>query len=198
MNREEIIELTLKGISDSMEIYKKWTGGDWLWEAPEYLITVKIAETIGTIKFLKTGYITLEENVEDSLNLAKAKGSSSEVSRKKGRYDILLWGKNGRPRAIIEVKNNVCSLNKVNKDIQRIIESLKRKELKSTIEFGLIAFYTSTNQKQKMKLKLENMEKYLKENIKEDIAYKIFNKIVTPKHNEDTWASVVILLELKK
>lgn len=197
IKKSEIIKSTLDGIDESMNIYQTWSDGEWLWNAPEYFITVKIAENIS--KIYGTKYITLEDNVETTLNLAKAKGSTSDVSRKNGRFDIVVWGKKGRPRAIVEVKRNVYRAGKIEEDIERIQEVLKRKKSTSTIEFGLIAFYTNRGYKKKnAKQNVENkMDKMLKE-IQEkytDINFEMFfrgNEII--EDDTDAWASVVILM----
>ena len=47
---KKLAEATLNGIDESMELYKKWSGGEWLCNAPEYLMTVKIAENIADHK----------------------------------------------------------------------------------------------------------------------------------------------------
>ena len=201
IKKNEIIKSTLDGIDESMNLYQTWSDGEWLWNAPEYLITVKIAENIS--KLYGTKYITLEDNVESILNLAKAKGSTSDVSRKNGRFDIVVWGKKGRPRGIIEVKNNVFRAGKIQGDIERIKEVLKRKKSKSTIEFGLIAFYTNRTYKTKnAKQNVENKMNAILEEIKEqntDISFEIFfrgKEII--KNDTDAWASVVILMSNPK
>ena len=50
---ETIIESTLDGIDESIKFYQEWSGGEWLWNAPEYFITVKIAENIAKINGAK-------------------------------------------------------------------------------------------------------------------------------------------------
>ena len=46
---EEIIDAALAGIKQSQEQYEEWSHGDWLWNAPEYLITVNVANKIAEI-----------------------------------------------------------------------------------------------------------------------------------------------------
>jgi len=196
--KSDIIKSTLDGIDESMNIYQAWSDGEWLLKAPEYFITVKIAENISKLYGIK--YITLEDNVKSILNLAKAKGTTSNISRKNGRFDIVVWGKNGRPRVIIEVKKYVYRVGKIQEDIQRIREVLKRKKSKSTIEFGLIAFYTSRtynakNAKQKLADKMTTMLEEIKEQ-NNDITFEMFfrgHEII--KDDTDAWASVVILMQ---
>jgi len=198
ISKKNIIESTLNGIDESMNIYQEWSDGEWLWNAPEYFIVVKIAENISKLYGKK--YITLEDNVETILNIAKAKGSKSDVVRKNGRFDIVVWGERGRPRVIIEVKNSVYRKGKIEEDIRRIKEVLKRKKSKSTIEFGLIAFYVDRTYKTKnAKQKIEDKVNSLFEEIKEgnkDINFEIFfrgNEII--KDDTDAWASVVIVMQ---
>lgn len=200
ISKKNIIQSTLNGIDESMNVYREWSAGEWLCNAPEYFIVVKIAENISKLYGRK--YITLEDNVETTLNTAKAKGTTSDVSRKNGRFDIVVWGKKGRPRAIIEVKNSVFRKSKIEKDIERIKEVLKRKKLKSTIEFGLIAFYTSrTYETKNAKQKIEDKMNLLLKEIKEensDVNFEMFfrgNEII--KDDTDAWASIVILMTIK-
>ena len=198
ITEKNIIESTLNGIDESMNVYREWSDGEWLWNAPEYLIVVKIAENISKLYGKK--YITLEDNVETILNIAKAQGSTSNVTRRNGRFDIVIWGEKGRPRVIIEVKNSVYRKAKIEEDIKRIKEVLKRKKSKSTIEFGLIAFYVdrgykTKNAKRKVEEKMSSLFKEIKEE-NDDINFEMFfrgNEII--KDDTDAWASVVILMK---
>jgi len=196
--KKNIIESTLNGIDESMNVYQEWSDGEWLLHAPEYFIVVKIAENISKLYGKK--YITLEDNVETILNIAKAKGSKSNVIRKNGRFDIVIWGRKGRPRVIIEVKNSVYRKSKIEEDIKRIKEVLQRKKSNSTIEFGLIAFYVSREYKtKKAKQRLEEKMNSLFKEIKEehnDISFEMFfrgSEII--QDNTYAWASVVILMQ---
>lgn len=197
-----VIKATLNGIDESMKDYQDWSGGEWLWNAPEYLITVKIAENLAKIKGSK--YITLEDNVDYVLNLAgqKNKGAISDKTRANGRSDIVLWWGDGTPRAIIEVKNSVFRLKQIAKDIDRIREVLKKKKKKSTIKFGLIAFYIDRNYKTgEAKKKIEKKIYKIREEILE--AYKDLScDLYSPKKDiykddKDAWSSVVFLLKVK-
>ena len=199
---DRIIKATLDGIDESMSIYQKWSGGEWLWNAPEYLLTIKIAENISKIKGSK--FITLEDNVDYLLNLANAKGRGkiSDKTRKNGRSDIVLWWANGTPRAIIEVKNSVYNQNKISNDINRIKAILKRKKSKSTLQFGLIAFYI--DRKYKTKNAKENIENRIYEIFSEvknkypDITFRLyFRQKEIYEDNTSAWSSVVFLIKVK-
>ena len=154
ITKKELIDTTLLAIIDSHKTYLEWSGNEWLWNAPEYLLTVKIAEKLANID--KNKFITLEDNVEKTLDNAGAKGQGkiSSKIRVNGRYEIVLWWAKGDPRAIIEVKHRVYKFANIEEDIIRICETLKRKSSDSSIKYGLIAFYMSKSYKNNAKDKL--------------------------------------------
>lgn len=199
---EKIIESTLNGIDESVEVYKKWSGGEWLWNAPEYLITVKIAENIANMDGSK--YITLEDNVDYILDLSntKGKGEVSDSARANGRSDIVLWWANGTPRAIIEVKNAVFRLDKIAQDIDRIQEVLKSEKLDTSLQFGLIAFYIDRgyktgNAKENIEQRIYKIHSEIKQ-LYPDITCKLaFRPKEIIKNDNDAWSSVVFLLRMK-
>jgi len=199
---DKIIQSTLDGIDESMEVYQKWSGGEWLWNAPEYFITVKIAENIAKINGNK--YITLEDNVNYILDLSNAnnKGQVADTARGNGRSDIVIWWANGKPRAIIEVKNAVFRLDKITHDIDRIEEVLKSKQFETSLQFGLIAFYIDRNYKTgNAKEKIEERIYKIYDEITEqypNISCKLIaRKKETIKDDNDAWASVVFLFKVK-
>jgi len=199
---EKIIEATLDGIDESMNVYQKWSGGEWLWNAPEYLITVKIAENIANLDGNK--YITLEDNVDYILDVsnAKAKGEISDLARTNGRSDIVLWWARGTPRAIIEVKNAVFRLDKIAQDIDRIQEVLKSKKLDTSLQFGLIAFYIDRgykngNAQENVQKRIYKIHSEIKD-VYPDLSCELsFRKKDIINNDNDAWASVVFLLKIK-
>ncbi len=78
---------------------------------------------------------------------ANEKGFISSEIRANGRSDIVLWWADGTPRAIIEVKNSVYGITKIDKDIRRIKSVLNQEKKYSKIQFGIIAFYTDAKNK---------------------------------------------------
>ena len=137
---DDVANKTLAGISKAQKEYEDWTGGYWLWEAPEYMVTTYIARQISTISD-KSFYLTLENNVRDGIRDAGgASGRPRKALRFNGKFDILLWWANGTPRAIIEVKNQVTGFSKIKDDVSRISAALIRQ---NTIRCGFIAYYTS-------------------------------------------------------
>lgn len=117
---QEIVSSTLDGIVQAQRSYDEWTEGDWLWNAPEYLLTTSIANKISKINGAK--YIILENNAKEALDDAGAigKGKLNSKIRATGRFDVALWWGNYKPRAIIEVKNQISQLKHIKSDLQRI------------------------------------------------------------------------------
>lgn len=198
---KKLAEATLNGIDESMELYKKWSGGEWLCNAPEYLITVKIAENIANYE--GDELITMEDKVDYVLDLSEAteKGRKPNALRKNGRIDIVIWNKDETPRIIIEVKNNVYRLSKISKDIIRIYQMLKRNKNNSTLEYGIIAFYMSRhyergNAKEKLKKQLTKIINDFKNEF-DDISYdEKIGDIVELNDKKDAWVSVALVLKV--
>jgi len=96
--RDAIVEAILQGIENAQRVYKKWSGGDWLWEAPEYLMTVQVARAIASIEGPK--YVTIERSTKATMDDACAitKGRIPKRARPSGRVDIVVWWANGFPR----------------------------------------------------------------------------------------------------
>ena len=138
---EDVIKKTLSGIVKAQKDYEAWSGGYWLWKAPEYMLTMYIAKEIWAIPGSK--YLTLESKVRENMSEAGGfgRGRLSENVRPDGRSDITLYWAGETPRAIIEVKNQIETINKIKDDIDRISTMLRNAD--STFQFGLIAFYTS-------------------------------------------------------
>ena len=141
----EYAEKTSIGMYKAQKAYEKWSGGLWAWNAPEYLLTTYIAQEISKIKD-KPFYLTLEQHVGQALSEAGA-GENAIKKAGKQKFDIFVWWGNDTPRGIIEVKKQTNSFGGgstgyrgIEKDINRIIASLKAT---SSLQFGLIAYYTS-------------------------------------------------------
>ena len=126
ISRELIADRILYGIKKAQKDYKEWSDGDWLYYAPEYLLTTYIARSIADIDCTK--YITLENSTSGAIKNAGAytRGSLSHKVRQYGRIYILLWwgtiykGNLIYPKVMIEVKHRVYSFEQLKHDIDRI------------------------------------------------------------------------------
>ena len=183
ITHDEILNACIEGIKKSEEEYDEYSNGQWLWNAPEYLLTVNIFKKLGEIN--KSKFITLEDNVKKILKNAKTKirGPLKKTIRPDGRSDIILWWGKGTPRGIIEVKKDVWGLTHIQNDINRILNILKKE---SDIELGVLAFYIyghykSKNPTSKLEKKIESIISELKKisenhNLKLKSKYKILYK----------------------
>ncbi|MCT7579294.1 hypothetical protein [Aliarcobacter butzleri] len=200
ITKKELIDTTLSAIIDSHETYLEWSGNEWLWNAPEYLLTVKIAEKLANIN--KNKFITLEDNVKKTLDNAGSKGQGkiSSKIRANGRFDIVLWWAKGDPRAIIEVKHRVYKFANIEEDIIRIIETIKRKSSESSIKYGLVAFYMSefykNNAKDKLSNKINNLFKQT-ENIvsKNELSVEKHIEGIYCDNDQDVYSAIVFLIK---
>ena len=138
---DKIVGNTLAGIAKAHKDYERWTGGYWLCDAPEYLITTYIARQLTTYRGHKY-YVTLENNTRAAINDAGGmrKGRPRRDLRLQGRFDILLWWAKDTPRAIIEVKKHISAFKHISEDVSRICSTL---EQENDIRAGLVAYYTS-------------------------------------------------------
>lgn len=188
ISKDEILDKCINGIKESFEEYLKWSYNEWLWNAPEYLITVNIAKELSTAKGAK--YITLEDNVRKTLKTANAKikGKLSDKIRPDGRSDIVLWWGKGTPRGIIEVKNAIYHKDNLEEDLNRIYGLLKKS---SDIEFGVTTFYIDRNYKKgnankTLETRIENefIEKIKIEVLSQGFKYKwIYDEILSNENN---------------
>lgn len=149
ISKKVIVSTILEGFSDAQNSYEKWTGGFWLWKAPEYLISATVARAIAEIDGAK--FVTLEHGATSTLEVAGAKGVGrlEKNIREDGRVDILVWWGGDTPRAVIEIKNQIYAIDQYRKDIERITSMLKRNSHDSSLEFGVFAFYESATDGEK-------------------------------------------------
>ena len=143
------------------------SGGLWAWNAPEYMLTTYIAQEISKIKD-KPFYLTLEQHVGEALRAAGASDDAVEEAGKQ-KFDIFVWWGGDEPRGIIEVKKQVNSFSGgttgyrgIKKDVERIISSLKAT---NSLQFGLIAYYTSCKFGERPPRKSEELIRERVENI---------------------------------
>lgn len=198
---KEVVNKTLIAIKESHELYYKWSDGEWLWSAPEYLLTVKIAEKIASSK--NSQLITMEDNVKFILKNANAlgKGKIDNKVRPDGRFDIVLWYNEDIPRAVIEVKNSVNRYEKIQKDLLRIKKVLNRKKSLSKLEFGLISFYIcnqyKSNAKESIEIDINKIFKDAKNDIVENDELKITQYLseIFCQDDKNAYCAVVFLIE---
>ncbi len=123
--------------------------GEWLKTAPEYLLTVKVAQRLTAVIPSSKRTLLMEPHVASVLAEAGGvqRGPKATKLRSGGRYDIVLGHGNGVPRAVIELKNPLWARGAAARsDLDRICHSLLQGKSKTQLYTGLFAFYTSSAQ----------------------------------------------------
>lgn len=195
----EIAKGALKGIVKAQKEYEKWSGGEWLWCAPEYFSTIFVAQEIAKLEGSK--YVTVENGARSAIDDAGAMGRGRLHSkiRANGRFDILLWWADETPRAPIEVKCQVAGIDKIKADLQRIEKVLHRNKADSSFQFGMVVFYTSCKKGNGFSAK-DILAKRI-ENIKNDCGHLIQSctvQMISPKiygDSDSAWAASAIILK---
>ncbi len=133
----------VNGVVKAQRAYEKWSGGEWLWCAPEYFSTVFVAQEISKLDGSK--YVTIEHGANAAIEDAGARGRGKLhlKIRANGRFDILLWWADETPRAPIEVKCQVAGIEKIKADLLRIGKVAHLNKQDSSFQFGMVVFYTS-------------------------------------------------------
>jgi len=133
-----IVNAALAGIEDARNTYAAWTrnGGYFSW-APEYLITVSVAQSIW--EWCAPLTVWPEFRLSDALREASPNHPRPpgriDASR---RADLLLYRAPQQPHAIIETKRNVDGWGKIAADVERLRTTLVAPS--SSFQLGMIAF----------------------------------------------------------
>lgn len=140
-----IPEITREGICKAFGEWRAMSN-EWLRSAPEYFLTVRIAQELVTSIPLNKRTVYMERPVSQALVAADARqrGVKAAAMRHGGRFDIVLASARAKPRTIIEVKNGVITRagKSITDDLKRICQCLTYGEQKSNLYSGVLAFYT--------------------------------------------------------
>jgi hypothetical protein len=135
-----------KGIDSA---FKEWLNmsGEWLNSAPEYMVTVNIAQQLKKNVSKNRRSIFMEPSVAKTLDEAGGiqPGPNAKKLRSTGRYDIVIGHQNFRPRAIIEVKSPMWHpmQKSMVKDLNRLCGTLLQNRDGTHIHSALMAMYVS-------------------------------------------------------
>lgn len=129
----EILERAcLKGAESALRKYVRLSGGYGLKDAPESFLQAEIAYAVMKC----SRYVTLECGVDMLLREAGAERRGRQP--RSGRFDIVTWWENGKPRFIVEVKK-ATNTRAIDGDVQRIRQVLNRG---GTARAGLVIAYS--------------------------------------------------------
>ncbi len=126
-----------KGIRKAFADYPRLSG-EIVNCAPEYYMTVKIADELKKLKL----FVDLECGVEKTLDAAGAKqpGPVPKLLKGNGRFDFVAHSMGEKPRFVGEVKHPVNRLTRIERDLTRICKVLKYGD-RNSFQAGIIAFY---------------------------------------------------------
>lgn len=133
-----IVDAALAGVADARHTYAAWTrnGGYFSW-APEYLITISVAQSIW--EWCAPLTVWPEFRLSDALREAsptETRGPDRITASR--RADLLLYRDTQQPHAIIEIKRNVDGWGKIAADIERLRTTLAAPS--SSFQLGMVAF----------------------------------------------------------
>lgn len=133
-----IVDAVLAGVADARHTYSAWTrnGGYFSW-APEYLITVSVAQSLWEWCAPLTVWpeFRLSDALRDTSRGAAAAPHRVEATR---RADLLLYRDGPSPHAIVEVKRNVDGWAKIAADVERLRTTMMIPT--SSFQLGMVAF----------------------------------------------------------
>lgn len=124
----------------AFQAYWDMSDGYWLSSAPEYYLTVKVAEALHAGGL---GPISLEEGrtaLMTGCGIKDGRVRRDKELRDGGRCDIVLWaagddGSEERPRAAIEVKTAVYSFGQIRNDLRFMFKMMEKAP---SFEFGVL------------------------------------------------------------
>jgi len=198
LNKNDVVKSIFKAWRDVTEFIENTQDEENKYNfKPEYLITVKVAENILLYFFnnnISEQYSILleektsmamtrreEEVIEYSKSRVPRKFRSKKETKRKGRFDIVVYKKESfytldsyRTVCVIEVKNYYGYFKKIQEDINRIFEFTNKDVKNNSFEFGIMTFIIKPQKKDWESIyngEISIIENY-KENIVKDLNLK--------------------------
>lgn len=114
--------------------------------APEYLMTVNVAEKLGQTAPNHMTWLEYQLSQARSDIRGETAQTAKSHGRGGGRCDILMcWAASKEPRAAFEIKRDVQSLSKIKNDVERILYLMGGGGVDgNTLQFGAVMFNTMT------------------------------------------------------
>lgn len=201
VSMENICWAVISGIEKAQIDYEEMSGGEWLWTAAEYMLTTYIAKEIHELEGSK--FVTVESNGLSTMDFAgaRAPGPKPRKARLSGRFDLLVWWANSKPRGVIEVKNQPGGPSGWYHDIDRITSVLDIGKGDSSIKFGSFVYYYSARDgsrysaEEKVDAKFRRVEALVKERTKN--KYRV-RQVVSEIHNEGelgAWGAACLTIQ---
>lgn len=140
-SNEVVLDAALSAMMKAGLRYEKWTKSNYApWQAPEYVYTTNIAQSVAGLSF-KPG-VYCEFNSKDAISWANKASFGRKLAKltSKSRSDILVANANEDFRYIIEVKKRVWTKNKIKNDVGRIADIIGPNKA-STVASGASVFF---------------------------------------------------------
>ncbi len=140
-SNEVVLDTSLSAMTSAGFSYEKWTKGNYApWQAPEYIYTTNIAQSVAALPF-KPG-VYCEYNSKDAISWANKASFGRRLAKltSRSRSDILVANANDDFRYIIEVKKRVWSKTKIENDVGRIPDIIVPNKA-STVSSGASVFF---------------------------------------------------------
>lgn len=191
----------ISGIEKTQMDYAKMSGGEWVWNAAEYVLTTYISKEIYSLEGSK--FVTIKHSGLDAVGDASAIGPGPKPlkARLRSRFDLVLWWANSKPRAVIEVKNRPSGPRGWIKDIDPIAAVLNMQKKNSSFNFGAFAYYYSAQDgrqlstEEKIARKLERMNEFIASQLADKFH---IEQVESDIHNEgeyDDWVAACIIIK---
>lgn len=171
---QDVISAALNGVKSAFKSFARLTQHEkwWLDEAPEYFVTVNVAEAIAkrTRDCVWFEYKVGDTQLEGGGEL---RGRPHRDENRNGRHDIVVFRRSSdAPWCVIEVKSPVYSMNDlIRKDIKRLVQAVSRRTKNGSIAYGLLVFYSSRKANAKDDL-IDDMAAKLREFAEEWLAHR--------------------------
>jgi len=144
VSKQELIRAAFAGMQVAERKFSSLTSNSvYLNRAPEYLLTVNVAEKLG--KTAPNHMTWLEYQLSQARSDVRNDVAQTARShgRGGGRCDILMcWAASKEPRAAFEIKRDVQSLGKIKNDVERILYLMGGGVDGNTLQFGAVMFNT--------------------------------------------------------
>lgn len=142
VSKQELIRAAFSGMQTAERKFSSLTSNTLHFcRAPEYLLTVNVAEKLG--KSAPNHLTWLEFQLSQARSAARGHQPLPMAHNDRGRCDILMcWAASKEPRAAFEIKRDVQSLNKVRRDVERILYLMGDGVDGNTLQFGAVMFST--------------------------------------------------------
>ncbi len=162
--KQELIQAAFNGMSMAEKKFSKMTSNTLHFcQAPEYLLTVNVAETLN--KSAPNHLTWLEFQLSQARSAARGHQPPLHQHMSRGRCDILMcWASSKEPRAAFEIKRDVQTLGTVKADVERLLYLLNGGVDGNTLQFGAVMFSTmaeSIHGRQVIKKRVEEFQKRL-------------------------------------